>query len=81
MIELGGQNHDHRLGEDRQTDGQTDGQGESNIPPSQTSFAEGIKNYKIKCYCDHCDHYLRKVSPNVVRPITLIVLNIPKYNV
>ena len=28
------------------------------------------KNVLNKCYCDHFDHYLRKISPHVVRPIT-----------
>ena len=27
-------------------------------------------NVLNKCYCDHCDHYLRKISPNIVRTIT-----------
>ena len=44
-------------GADRGRDRQTERGKEK--PPPPTSFAGGIQNYKIKCYCDHCDHYLR----------------------
>ena len=45
-----GQNHVHRWESDRQKDGQTDGQGETNIPPPQTLFAGGkiITMYILK---------------------------------
>ena len=41
-----GQNHVHRRESDRQMDRQTDGQGETNIPPPQTALAGGIRKLK-----------------------------------